>query len=451
VTSAESSTSTFTSTSSSSYTERSLDDLRMLTNSVETARIHDMQSHFAGIATQLNDVIDQLQSLRTDLPHWWTGPASEATQTSFSQVISHAQSTQDVASGASQALRLCAQVVGEQQSAMEQVPEIAAPASNGTGFVGDESLYARGTVASEVAMQHAASYENARGRAVRVVQGVAAQLVETRGQLASLMDASDEGFQPVNSAISSQHALTPIGAASSASRQSAQRLPALRSTDGSSLQSTTLPGGEPSWRVSYLTSSPPVQLRNIVTEAPRDPAGNFLTEEQLFPLNITSMSEINESLLSPTINSRRTSAYQLPQSKRLSGSAPDIARDSSRQEQVEIHPSGSRANQPHEIDSSNVNSHARLDLADDMPSNPEEDLEPSSHDMTDASTATAEPDSTSEPMMGPLGLSSHAARRGDSGQSTKRPDYLTGQHQRIPRKLMAPAGGLLTAEWANEL
>ena len=166
------------------YGGRSLDELRSLAGSVDTARVADAQTDFTRIASQMDDVVSQLVAIQSRIPSWWHGATADQAVTKFGQVINHAQTAYTIADGASRALSTCATVIAEQQAAMAAVPELSKPRSgldSGEAFAGSARLAQQSALLAEEQR-----YEAARGRAVEVVNGMAAQFVETTAQLQTL-------------------------------------------------------------------------------------------------------------------------------------------------------------------------------------------------------------------------------------------------------------------------
>lgn len=176
------------------YGGRSLDELRSLAGSVDTARVADAQSDFTRIAAQMDDVVSQLVAIQSRIPSWWHGATADQAITKFGQVINHAQTAYTIADGAGRALSTCTTVIAEQQAAMATVPELSKPRSAleaGEAFTGGATLVQQSALLAEEQR-----YEAARRRAVEVVNGMAAQFLETTGKLRSLDTVkSDAGFR----------------------------------------------------------------------------------------------------------------------------------------------------------------------------------------------------------------------------------------------------------------
>lgn len=176
------------------YGGRSLDELRGLAGSVDTGRIADTQMDFARIAQQMDDVVSQLVAMQSRIPSWWRGASADEAVAKFSEVVNHAQTAYTMADGAGRALSTCVNVVAEQQSAMANVPEVEAPTS---GFTAAE-LFAGGPSVAQLAasVQQGQQYGAAHGRAVEIVNGIAAQFAETTAQLEVLSGTTtDESFR----------------------------------------------------------------------------------------------------------------------------------------------------------------------------------------------------------------------------------------------------------------
>jgi len=109
------------------YSGHSLEELRAIASSVDTGRITAMQLTFADVARQMNEAVSRLQQIRNDIPNYWQGAAADSLVSMFEPAVSHAHQATSMADGASKALRLCATMIGHQQEAMKQVPEVEDP------------------------------------------------------------------------------------------------------------------------------------------------------------------------------------------------------------------------------------------------------------------------------------------------------------------------------------
>lgn len=181
------------------YRGRGLDELRTLAGSVDVGRVSAMQDHFGAVAHHMDDVVGLLVGIRKDLPQWWGGQASEGMLAAFDRVVSHTQMTHEVASGAARVLKTCATVVGEQQGAIGQVPEVASPGSISDAPAALDSFAVSGG-ARAIGQTPRRQYASSQSQAAGIVEGIAAQFVETKAQLKGLVGQSnyrDAGFQPV--------------------------------------------------------------------------------------------------------------------------------------------------------------------------------------------------------------------------------------------------------------
>ena len=193
------------------YSGMTLDELRSLAASPQVGTIQAMPQSFRSLAERVGDVADLLAHAQTDLPNWWRGPAAEQAATTLGRAAAEAREFHESAIGAATAVGRCAQIVAEQQHQMMNVPELPEP--------GVTDVVRRPTTpfeALEAARQDAA-YQAAHEQAVQVVNGIAAQYVETRGQLAEIGAFSAENFSPSAATLPS---ISNTEAASSNSMQS---------------------------------------------------------------------------------------------------------------------------------------------------------------------------------------------------------------------------------------
>ena len=139
-----------------------------------------MPQSFRALADRVGEVADLLSHAQADLPNWWKGPAAKQAAASLGRAAAEAREFHDSAMGAATAVSRCAQVVAEQQYQMMNVPDVPEP--------GISDVVQRPTTpfeALEAARQDAA-YQAAHEQAVQVVNGIAAQYVETRAILSSM-------------------------------------------------------------------------------------------------------------------------------------------------------------------------------------------------------------------------------------------------------------------------
>lgn len=170
------------------YNGFTLDELRSLASSPQVGTIQAMPQSFRALADRVGEVADLLTHAQADLPNWWKGPAADQAAATLGRAAAEAREFHGSALAAASAVSRCAQVVAEQQHQMMSVPEVAAP--------GITDVVQRPTTpfeALEAARQDAA-YQAAHEQAVQVVNGIAAQYVETRDGLALITTTHGENF-----------------------------------------------------------------------------------------------------------------------------------------------------------------------------------------------------------------------------------------------------------------
>jgi hypothetical protein len=172
------------------YGSFTLDELRSLAASPQVGTMQAMPQSFRALADRVGEVADLLSHAQADLPNWWKGPAANQAAASLGRAAAEAREFHDSAMGAATAVSRCAQVVAEQQNQMMNVPDAQEP--------GVSAVVQRPTTpfeALEAARQDAA-YQAAHEQAVQVVNGIAAQYVETRSQLSNIGLKFGENFTP---------------------------------------------------------------------------------------------------------------------------------------------------------------------------------------------------------------------------------------------------------------
>ncbi|MBW8806195.1 MAG: hypothetical protein JF587_20445 [Catenulisporales bacterium] len=186
------------------YGGLTVDELRSLAASPQVGAMEAMPRAFRNLAEHVGEVADLLSRAQADLPNWWKGPAAEQAAASLGRAVAEAREFHESALGAATAVSRCAQVVAEQQHQMMNVPDVTEPAVTDTIV-----RPATPMEALELARKDAA-YQAAREQAVQVVNGIAAQYVETRGQLAAIGIARGEGFEPASGSQQVMHANSPL-------------------------------------------------------------------------------------------------------------------------------------------------------------------------------------------------------------------------------------------------
>ncbi|MEZ0106988.1 hypothetical protein ABH920_000979 [Catenulispora sp. EB89] len=172
------------------YNGFTLDELRSLASSPQVGTMQAMPQSFRALAERVGEVADLLTHAQADLPNWWKGPAAEQAAATLGRAAAEAREFHDSAMGAATAVGRCARVVAEQQHQMMNVPEVPEP-----GITDVVQRPKTPFEALEAARQDA-SYQAAHEQAVQVVNGIAAQYVETRGQLSNISFKFGENFTP---------------------------------------------------------------------------------------------------------------------------------------------------------------------------------------------------------------------------------------------------------------
>ncbi|NUR57651.1 MAG: hypothetical protein HOV87_02930, partial [Catenulispora sp.] len=161
-------------TSPFNYSTLTLEELRTLAASPQVGAIEAMPHAFRHLATQVGEVADLLSRAQADLPNWWKGPAADQAAAALGRAAAEAHEFHGSAQAAAAAVSRCATIVAEQQHQMMNVPELPEP--------GVTAIIERPKTPMEAleAARQDAAYQAARERAVQVVNGIAAQYVETR-------------------------------------------------------------------------------------------------------------------------------------------------------------------------------------------------------------------------------------------------------------------------------
>jgi hypothetical protein len=170
------------------YSKLTLDELRSLAASPQVGTLHAMPQSFRALADRVGEVADLLTHTQVNMHSWWKGPAAEQAAEALGQAAAEAREFHGSALAAASAVGRCAQVVEAQQHQMMNIPEVAEP--------GVTDVVRRPTTAFEAleAARQDNAYQAARQEAVQVVNGIAAQYVETRDQLGLLTTARGENF-----------------------------------------------------------------------------------------------------------------------------------------------------------------------------------------------------------------------------------------------------------------
>ncbi|WP_194922165.1 WXG100 family type VII secretion target [Catenulispora rubra] len=171
------------------YSGFTLDELRSLASSPQVGTMQAMPQSFRALADRVGEVADLLTHAQADLPNWWKGPAADQAAATLGRAAAEAREFHDSATGAATAVGRCAQVVAEQQHQMMNVPQVPEP--------GITDVVQRPTTPFEAleAARQDASYQAAHEQAVQIVNGIAAQYVETRGQLTATILSRGEDFE----------------------------------------------------------------------------------------------------------------------------------------------------------------------------------------------------------------------------------------------------------------
>ncbi|WP_370378317.1 hypothetical protein [Catenulispora sp. GAS73] len=178
-----------------------------------------MPQSFRALADHVGEVADLLTHAQADLPNWWKGPAADQAAATLGRAAAEAREFHGSALAAAAAVSRCAQVVAEQQHQMMNVPEAPEP-----GVTDVVRRPATPFEALEAARQDA-SYQAAHEQAVQVVNGIAAQYVETRRQLSNIGAFRAENFDSSTGALSDpkSNIEDPLGSISRSSEPTATR------------------------------------------------------------------------------------------------------------------------------------------------------------------------------------------------------------------------------------
>jgi len=185
------------------YSGFTLDELRSLASSPQVGTMQAMPQSFRALAERVGEVADLLTHAQADLPNWWKGPAADQAAATLGRAAAEAREFHDSAMGAATAVGRCAQVVAEQQHQMMNVPEVPEPG------ITDVVQRPKTPLEALEAARQDASYQAAHEQAVQVVNGIAAQYVETRGQLTATILSRGEDFEllaPGNQSAASEAA-----------------------------------------------------------------------------------------------------------------------------------------------------------------------------------------------------------------------------------------------------
>jgi hypothetical protein len=174
------------------YGHFTLDELRSLAASPQVGTMQAMPASFRALADRVGEVADLLSHTQADLPNWWRGQAAEQAAATLGRAAAEARGFHGSALAAATAVNRCAQVVAEQQHQMMNVPDLPEP-----GVTAVVQRPATPFEALEAARQDA-KYQAAHEQAVQVVNGIAAQYVETRSQLSNVGFEFDKGFTPAD-------------------------------------------------------------------------------------------------------------------------------------------------------------------------------------------------------------------------------------------------------------
>ena len=418
----------------SSYTDRSLDELRYLSDSVDSGRIEAMQQGFSGVAEQVSGVVDQLVALRRDLPSWWEGIASDGTLEHFDAVISHAQSTQSMAAGASAALKTCVSVVREEQAAMSGVPEVFPPA-----------LGVEGAATAAEAAKAAANYSAAQARAAGIVQGIGAQFVETTAQLGGVGGTNyDRGFQKITSPSGGRTSFAPVASATSSHHQTTTQLSNMTFVTPTQRREVAIVP------VLNITVPPVVEDPIIAPWIPYvgdDPVSPDTVPADPVPADLdTPISGIEfiPGSGSQLIPFQETTPGVVPIGSATDPGAVQRVDASSGMLHETEDPNLKVALTARPSTAGTVASRTGTSRRGTSPTSASE--KPT---IVGPTSSVPESHTMDERMMGPIGAGTHAPIAEDK-EHTKRPDYLKDQNSWRPNAIMAPAGGLLTPDWAEE-
>jgi len=297
--------------------------------------MQSMPQSFRALADRVGEVADLLSHAQADLPNWWKGPAAKQAAASLGRAAAEAREFHDSAMGAATAVSRCAQVVAEQQNQMMNVPDVQEP--------GVSAVVQRPTTpfeALEAARQDAA-YQAAHEQAVQVVNGIAAQYVETRSQLSNVGFKFGENFTLAESSSTSWTAKE--NAANSYSKFTAEQdsIKQTRETFPGSIHPPSLARARSRYVPLESSSTPAVPLTSVVNlhsdQNSHEPADfkpfksitdDPLVEKQTFQEDLTTIqyptNEIKNRLNDPPWPTEEP-ALAIPVSQYTSTAKPKLA------------------------------------------------------------------------------------------------------------------------------
>jgi len=164
-----------------------------------------MPQSFRALADRVGEVADLLTHAQADLPNWWKGPAADQAAATLGRAAAEAREFHDSATGAATAVGRCAQVVAEQQHQMMNVPELPEPG------ITDVVQRPKTPLEALEAARQDASYQAAHEQAVQIVNSIAAQYVETHGQLTATILPRGEDFETLAPGYRSAASEAPLG------------------------------------------------------------------------------------------------------------------------------------------------------------------------------------------------------------------------------------------------
>lgn len=272
------------------YGAFTLDELRSLAASPQVGTMQAMPASFRALADRVGEVADLLSHTQADLPNWWKGTAAEQAAATLGRAAAEAREFHGSALAAASAVGRCTQVVAEQQHQMMNIPELPEP--------GVTAVVQRPKTPFEAlqAARQDARYQAAHEQAVQVVNGIAAQYVETRNALSDTHIMFGEDFTPIKDSpsptltTSNSHEASPSPTAitrTEAQQFAEPRLRQLKTTERVS-GSTYEQGGRSTNLQPKNTPDPDLARReNTAASSVEYPAGSSINSASL-PVSHTS-------------------------------------------------------------------------------------------------------------------------------------------------------------------
>lgn len=437
------------------YSGLTLDELRSLAASPQVGTLHAMPQSFRALADRVGEVADLLTHTQLNMHHWWKGPAAEQAAAMLGQAAAEAREFHDTAMGAATAVGHCAQIVSEQQHQMMNVPEVAEP--------GVTDVVPRPTTPFEAleAARRDAAYQAAHEQAVQVVNGIAAQYVETHSQLSNMGFAFfGENFTPRNepAAASSQPEVSLSSNSRPATFEPIRPLRSNRQEYTAAASSSLTAAGlskskatsyERTYRPSKMTSASAFGADKATNTTPpltghldRQEKSEFIADPDYPEPSAASdpLTTISGELLG--IDSKYGPEDVLPPTNLSSGFSSQITNERA----LSGSPYRLRGNLPETVRSGNVEAgdigitKAGITSTNQPPTDPQQLLYRSEPGTASNDNAAMIPP---YPGMGSV----HRSRE----ERSRRPTYLTERKSTwLPDTIAAPPDGVLSPEWFEQ-